>query len=165
MRGVQYTRDVNRSSDAQLPEVVDAAVAIPGIVSAAVFIRAAGSALLSLGAAAGIQGDALRRLSEAAQNASHPIARSFATASASFDETPTAPGGPRLRSHLPLLIDRDGRIDCAGVLAVAHDAPLDDEARAALRGLAERAADGLQALSSPHHDKVPRDSTRPGEGA
>src|SRR5262249_25231765 len=50
-----------------------------------------------------------------------------------FDVTPMNPGGPRLRSHLPIRT-LDGRT--LGVLAVAHDAPVGEAARNDLTRLA-----------------------------
>jgi len=48
-----------------------------------------------------------------------------------------APGGPKLRSHLPLVAASGQAV---GVLAVSHDSPLDEEQRAQLIELAARAA-------------------------
>jgi len=117
------------------------AIALPGVESAAIFV-ASPSGDLELGASIGVIGPALERLIEAVQNPGHPIARTVADGVASFDVAPIAPGGPTLRSHLPLLIGAadPARRRVIGVLAVAHDRPLDGEARAALQDLALAAA-------------------------
>ena len=70
----------------------------------------------------------------------HPIARTFADGLATFDVAPTAPGGPALRSHLPLVVTRDGTDRVVGVLALAHDRPIDAALRPVLGSAAELAA-------------------------
>ena len=117
------------------------AIALPGVESAAIFV-AGPSGGLELAASIGVVGPALERLIEAVQNPGHPIARTMADGVVSFDAVPIAPGGPTLRSHLPLLIGAadPARRRVIGVLAVAHDRPLDGEARAALQDLALAAA-------------------------
>ncbi|HEY8819316.1 MAG TPA: GAF domain-containing protein [Candidatus Limnocylindrales bacterium] len=53
---------------------------------------------------------------------------------------PTAPGGPALRSHLPLIVTRGGTDEVLGVLALAHDRPTDPEMRQVLEAAADLAA-------------------------
>jgi hypothetical protein len=125
---------------ADLDEIVRSAVGVGGIESAAVFVISPGSAELQLGAAAGVDGVALDRLVAAVADPAHPIRRSMADDGPTFDVRPMNPGGPALRSHLPLPVERDGRIDTVGVLAVAHDDPLDPAGRARLIDLARTAA-------------------------
>jgi hypothetical protein len=125
----------------RLRRYVIEAIALPGVESAAIFVAGA-SGGLELDASIGVVGPALERLVEAVRNPGHPIARTMADGVASFDVAPMAPGGPALRSHLPLQI---GAADPAsrrviGVLALAHDHPLDAEARASLQDLALAAA-------------------------
>jgi hypothetical protein len=125
----------------RLRRFVIEAIALPGVESAAIFV-ASPSGGLELGASIGVVGPALERLAEAVQDPGHPIARTMADGVASFDAVPMAPGGPALRSHIPLLI---GAADPAsrrviGVLAVAHDRQLDGEARDALLDIAAVAA-------------------------
>jgi hypothetical protein len=125
----------------RLRRYVIEAAALPGVESAAIFVVNP-SGGLELGASAGVVGPALERLVEAVRNPGHPIARTMVDRVSSFDVVPTAPGGPALRSHLPLLI---GAADPAsrraiGVVAVAHDRPLDAETRASLQDLALAAA-------------------------
>jgi hypothetical protein len=116
-------------------------LAIPGVVSVAVFIRPEGSSGLQLAAAAGIEGEPLRRLAAAVADPSHPVARTLHDLAPTFDVLPIAPGGPALRSHVPILVARDGRVTGVGVLAVAHHQVLGASAREALELLAARAGD------------------------
>jgi hypothetical protein len=123
-----------------LAAVVRSAVVDLGVGSAAVFLVAPGSRDLVLGAAEGVEGPPLERLALAVRDPAHPIARTLADAAPSFDVAPTAPGGPALRSHLPLLVEVDGRMVAVGVLAVAHDDRMSQGSRQALLDLAARAA-------------------------
>src|SRR4051812_22258529 len=124
--------------DDRLGGIADAATAVPGIASAAVFLVPTGSADLALVAASGIEGAALYALSAAVLRPGHPIAQTLHDGVATFDVSPTAPGGPALRSHLPIIEPRDGGSTCVGVLAVAHQEPLPARSRATLEGLAAR---------------------------
>ena len=124
--------------DPGLNALVDAALGIGGIASAALFALPPGSSTLELAAAAGIEGPALDGLVAAVRNPEHPVARSLTADGPIFDVRPTAPGGPALRSHLPVRDGADGRP--VGVLAVAHDVPLSEPDRAALVDLASAAA-------------------------
>jgi hypothetical protein len=119
-----------------LDEVAQAAMGIGGVESAAILVSRAGSAALELAAAAGIDGPPLEGLVAAVQNPNHPIARAMHDAGPTFDVRPMNPGGPALRSHLPL-----GGL---GVLAVAHDGSLGAEDRATLEQLASTATDLLR---------------------
>ena len=123
--------------------IVDEALGVGGIASAALFSRPSGSSTLELAAAAGIDGPALDGLVAAVRNPEHPVARSLTAAGPIFDVLPTAPGGPALRSHLPIRTAHAGEREAVGVLAVAHDAPLSDSERSALVDLAAAAADEL----------------------
>ena len=122
-------------------DIARSGLAIPGVLSVALFIRSEGSIGLQLVAAAGIDGEPLRRLEEAVANPSHPIARAFRDAAPTYNVLPTAPGGPTLRSHLPIRVTRQGGVTGVGVLAVAHDEALGGSARDALERLAARAGD------------------------
>ena len=123
-----------------LQEIARRAVAVNGTQSAALFFVAPGSPVLQLAAAAGIDGRALDGLVAAVRNPDHPISRALTDDRPSFDVLPTAPGGPKLRSHLPLVTDRG---ETVGVLAVAHDSPLSDVERAELVELAGYAASAI----------------------
>jgi len=126
--------------DRSLDEIAGAAVAVPGVESAAIFAVEPGATSLRLAGAAGITGPALDGLAAAVRNPAHPVARALSDAEPTIDVLPTAPGGPRLRSHFPLHADRgDGR-HAVGVLAVAHDAPLLGDQRRQLADIAGSAA-------------------------
>jgi hypothetical protein len=119
----------------ELAEVAEAALAVGDVASAAIFTQAPGSIALELAAAAGIEGPPLDALVAAVQNPMHPIALAMHDAGPTFDVRPMNPGGPALRSHLPL-----GGL---GVLAVAHEASLGAEDRVSLEELAAAATDLL----------------------
>jgi GAF domain-containing protein len=116
-------------------DAAHAAVAVDGIASAAIFLTdpAGPDGGLSFGGAAGISGPPLDGLIAAVANPAHPIRRSVSDPAATFDVRPMNPGGPALRSHLPIRTD-DRRT--LGVLAVAHGEPLTADARATLEALA-----------------------------
>jgi len=114
-----------------LEQVARGALDIPGVESAAIFVAQPGSDSLELAAAAGIEGPPLAGLVAAVRNPMHPVAQVFHDDGPTFDVRPMNPGGPALRSHLPL-----GR---RGVLALAHERPLDAAARAAAAQLAATA--------------------------
>ena len=115
---------MTQSNKVDLGEVARSAVAVEGIESAAVFVLRPGSSDLELAGAAGIEGPALEGLTAAVRNPEHPINRGLADDGPTFDVRPMAPGGPALRSHLPLIAMRDERRVAVGVLAVAHEGSL-----------------------------------------
>jgi hypothetical protein len=121
-----------------MDDVARAALSLPGIESAAIFVKNHAAATLDLAAAAGVEGAALSGLVAAVQQAEHPIAKALTDPAATFDVQPMNPGGPALRSHLPF---GDG----SGVLAVAHDAVLSPDVKRSLEGLAHAAAAALHA--------------------
>lgn len=127
------------TGNGQLDQVVRDATATGTIQSAAVFVVEPGSTL-RLAASAGITPAALEGLVAAVRNPEHPVARALTDGGPTFDVLPINPGGPRLRSHLPLATEGDGGAVVVGVLAVAHDAPLADEERQRLIDLAASAA-------------------------
>jgi GAF domain len=83
-------------------------------------------------------------LSEAISHPGHPIAKTVAAPVASFDVLPTVPGGPALRSHLPLIVRRDGTDTVLGVLALAHDRPIDPETRPLIQAGADLVAVAIE---------------------
>jgi hypothetical protein len=123
--------------DRQLNAVVQEAVAVEDIESAAIFVVVPGNAALQFVAAAGIEGQPLDALVAAVRDPAHPVVQALADDGPTFDVFPVNPGGPRLRSHLPF---RNDNGDPAGVLAVAHDIALQDPQRGQLIRLAERAS-------------------------
>lgn len=118
-----------------LDEVARSALAIDGIESAVIFVVRPGSHDLELAAAAGIEGSALVGLTAAVRNPAHPIAKALTDEGPTFDVQPMNPGGPALRSHLPIAELRDGRRTVVGVLALAHDQSLNADARRRLEDL------------------------------
>ena len=130
--------------DDELSAAARSALGNGDVASAVIFLLASGSTELRLAAAAGIAGEPLARLSAAVLNPAHPIARTLANATSSFDVPPTAPGGPALRSHIPLLVMGAGRRAAAGVLAVAHEDPLDPSSRRALVELADQVSASIE---------------------
>ena len=123
-----------------LAAAAERAIALADIQSAAVFVARPGSTELELGGVAGIAGPALDGLRAAVRNPDHPIRRTMLDDGPTFDVRPMAPGDPALRSHLPLFDVVGSRRTAVGVLAVAHDRPLDPETRRALEEIATRAA-------------------------
>jgi hypothetical protein len=123
-----------------LDGVAQRAVSLADIGSAAIFVARADSSELELGGVAGIAGPALDGLRAAVRNPDHPIRRTMLDDGPTFDVRPMNPGGPALRSHLPLFAIVDGRRTAVGVLAVAHDLPLDPATRDALEEIAASAA-------------------------
>jgi hypothetical protein len=121
--------------DERLASIAQSAIDLGYISSAAIFVLPAGARYLELAAAAGIDGPALEGLKAAVRDPGHPVARSLTDPGPTFNVTPTAPGGPALRSHLPF---RSSAQDTAatGVLAVAHDRAVGDAEQRALRDLA-----------------------------
>jgi hypothetical protein len=95
--------------DQVLDEVVQAALRVDGVESAALFVVTPPSSSLELAAAAGISGPALDGLVAAVRNPAHPVARALSDEGPTFDVLPMGPGGPRLRSHVPLQVDRASR--------------------------------------------------------
>jgi hypothetical protein len=129
-----------RSDDADPQSVVRSAVTDAGVESAALFVVSPNAGDLELVAAAGIEGPARDGLIAAVRNPAHPINRAMTDDGPTFDVRPMNPGGPALRSHLPLVGLRDGRSGVVGVLAVAHENALSADQRATLLRLAEAAA-------------------------
>lgn len=79
-------------------------------------------------------------LAAAVRDPRHPIAVTAATGEAGFDVLPIAPGGPALRSHLPLAVTRGGTDRVLGVLALAHQQPIPPAVRPILQAGADLAA-------------------------
>jgi hypothetical protein len=121
---------------AELDDVALAALAVGDVQSAVIFTVAPGSGALVLAAAAGLEGPPLDGLVAAIRDPAHPVARALTDDAPTFDVLPMNPGGPRLRSHLPLRVGGD----TVGVMALAHQSATTDEQRDELIALADRAA-------------------------
>jgi hypothetical protein len=124
--------------ESSLQVLIDAIGAETEVASAAIVIDGEGG--LEIVAAFGLDDVNRAGLAEAIRRPGHPIARTFGDATPTFDVQPTAPGGPALRSHLPLVVTRGGTDRVLGVLALAHDRPTDQDMRPVLEAAAELAA-------------------------
>ena len=113
-----------------------------GAESAAIVAVRDGS--LEVAASFGLEEPAIAGLAAAVADPGHPIARTVADPITTFDVLPTRPGGPALRSHLPLTVTRDGSEVVLGVLALAHERPIDPEMRALAQAGADLAAVALE---------------------
>jgi hypothetical protein len=83
-------------------------------------------------------------LAGAIRRPTHPIARTFDDRTTTFDVLPTVPGGPALRSHVPLVVTRGRRDTVMGVLALVHDHPIDPEMRPIIQAAADLAAVAIE---------------------
>jgi hypothetical protein len=99
---------------------------------------------LEIAASIGLGDSGVEALAAAIGNPGHPIARTVSKPESSFDVLPTAPGGPALRSHVPLTVRRDGSEVVLGVLALAHDRPIDPEMRPLIQAGADLAAVAIE---------------------
>jgi GAF domain-containing protein len=113
-------------------------------VESAVVVVVDGPDRLRIFASSGLAEPTIAALGEALRNPTHPIARTVGDPVPSFDVLPTAPGGPALRSHLPLTVTRKGSDTVLGVLALAHHRPLDAESRELLEAAADLAVIALE---------------------
>jgi K+-sensing histidine kinase KdpD len=118
-----------------------------GASSAAIVIAGRDGAL-EIVASFGLDDGAAAGLTEAIARPGHPIARTMQETTPTFDVLPTGAGGPALRSHLPLVVTRGGADSVLGVLALAHDAPIDPAMRSVLAAVADLAA---VAVEREHH--------------
>jgi hypothetical protein len=118
-------------------------VARLGVSSAAIVIAGADGAL-EIAASLGLDVPAAAGLTAAIASPGHPVARTMHETRPTFDVLPVNPGGPALRSHLPLVVTRGGTDSVLGVLALAHDAPIELEMRRVLQAVADLAAVALE---------------------
>lgn len=137
-RALAHGRDLDATLRAILIALCDAL----DVGSSAVF-AADPDGSLSLIASTGLGEAAAAALADAVANPAHPVARTAADPVATFDVLPMAPGGPALRSHVPLVVTQDGTETVLGVLALAHDRWLDGE-RAGIQAAADLAAVALE---------------------
>ncbi len=128
--------------DTTLQTILHAVCDALGVGSSAIF-AADPDGGLTLIASTGLGDEAATALAGAVTNPAHPVARTAADPVAAFDVLPMAPGGPALRSHVPLVVTHDGAEMVLGVLALAHDRPLVDEA-ATIQAAADLAAVALE---------------------
>ena len=132
-RALAHSESLGSSLDALL-----AVVAEQLDVESAVVVD--GPEQLLIVASVGLEEPALGGLTQAMRNPGHPIVRTFSDPVSAFDVLPSVPGGPALRSHLPLIVTRDGSNTVLGVLALAHPRPMEPEPRRLLGAVADLAA-------------------------
>jgi hypothetical protein len=109
-------------------------------VASAVVVVAEPPDRLAIVASVGLEGPAIAGLGDALRNPRHPIARTFVDPVVSFDVLPSVAGGPALRSHLPLTVNRNGTDTVLGVLALAHGRPTEADTRVLIEAAADLAA-------------------------
>jgi hypothetical protein len=130
------------------------------IESAAIVVREGPSDQLAIVATVGLDEAAVAGLTDALRNPAHPIARTFGDPVPTFDVLPTRPGGPALRSHLPLTLTRDGTETVVGVLALAHQQSIDSETRPLVEAAADLAAVAVDRDRAQGHVRPSRPSLR-----
>jgi hypothetical protein len=128
--GLEATLHALLARIAQRSEIGSAVIVIPtpeseGYVIAASF---------------GLDAAAVDGLTGAMARPGHPIVRTFAESSPTYDVMPINPGGPALRSHLPLVVRRNEADLVVGVLALAHDKPIEADVRADIEAVSHLAA-------------------------
>jgi hypothetical protein len=114
------------------------------VESAAIVAPDPSSDRLVIVASVGLGEPAIAGLTDALRDPGHPIARTLVDPVATFDVLPTRPGGPALRSHLPLIVTRAGSDRALGVLALAHQRPIDAASRLLIAAAADLAAVALE---------------------
>jgi GAF domain-containing protein len=143
---VRGARALARGRDLQaiLDRLLTGIAAASGAGSAAIFIADGTTSELRIAASIGLGADAAAGLVAAVRNPAHAVARTFASAESGFDVLPGAPGGPALRTHLPLIVERDGTERVVGVVALAHERPIEPELRPVLGAVADLAAVAIE---------------------
>ena len=114
------------------------------VESAAIVAPDPSSGRLAIVASVGLGEPALAGLTEALRDPGHPIARTLGDPVPTFDVLPTRPGGPALRSHVPLIVTRAGADRVLGVLALAHHQSLEPGSRQLIEAAADLAAVALE---------------------
>lgn len=132
-----------------MPEPVEAILAeiVRGVgsESGVIVVRDAATGERTVVASVGLPEVAVAGLAAAMRDPDHPITRTFADGAAAFDVLPTRPGGPKLRGHVPLTAERDGRPEVIGVLALAYERPMDEQARHEVGAAAARMTTAIDA--------------------
>jgi hypothetical protein len=128
------------ATPALLGSMLEALGRASGSGSGAILSRDGPTGDLRIVASLGLDDAGAAGLTAAVRNPAHAVARTATTGDAGFDVLPGAPGGPKLRSHLPLVIGPEGASVVVGVLALAHDEPIDPALRPILTAAADLAA-------------------------
>lgn len=124
----------------RLRTLLDAIARPLGIASAAIVVRDGAGSGLQVVAGSGLDEAATAGLTEAMKRPTHPVTMTFEASAPTYDVAPINPGGPALRSHLPLVVTRGGTARALGVLALAHDSSIDPEAKSVIEAAAGLAA-------------------------
>jgi len=139
---IQGAHDLARGCD--LPEILNGLLSgtavATGSASGAILTANGGTSELWIVASVGLGAEAAAGLVAAVRNPAHAVARTYASAETAFDVLPANPGGPALRSHLPLVVARDGTEQVIGVLALAHERSIEAALRPLVLGVADLAA-------------------------
>ena len=106
----------------------------------AIVVRDGSGNGLEIVASYGLDAAATAGLAEAMQRPTHPVTMTFEATAPTYDVAPMNPGGPRLRSHLPLIVTRGRTPRVLGVLALAHDDEIAPEAKPIIGAAADLAA-------------------------
>jgi hypothetical protein len=130
--------------EATLKAILDALCEQFEVGSGAIVVVKQPSGRLAVAASFGLGAEAAAGLAHAMENPAHPIARTVATPVPTFNVLPTVPGGPVLRSHIPLTVMRSGADTILGVLALAHDRPLGEETWPVIQAGADLAAVAIE---------------------
>ena len=123
-----------------LRTLLDAVARPLGIASAAIVVRDGSGTGLEIVASYGLDAAATAGLAEAMQRPTHPVTMTFEATAPTYDVAPMNPGGPRLRSHLPLIVTRGRTPRVLGVLALAHDDEIAPDAKPIIGAAADLAA-------------------------
>jgi hypothetical protein len=130
--------------DAGLQAILDATAEALDVASAAIVTRDRLDGALEIAASFGLDAAAAAGLTEALKRPTHPVTRTFEATSPTYDVAPTVPGGPALRSHLPLIVTRQGDATILGVLALAHDEPIEPATRPIVEAAANLTAVAIE---------------------
>jgi GAF domain-containing protein len=131
-----------------LSTMLDAVAPAFGVGSAAIVAKRGDDEGLEIIASFGLDERAAAGLTEAIARPTHPIARTFESPTATYDVAPVNPGGPALRSHIPLVVTRGGSEKVLGVLALAHEDSIEAESRPVLEAVADLAAVAIERHAS-----------------
>jgi GAF domain-containing protein len=138
---IQGARALAQTDPPETLELLLGEIAAQLDVESAVIVVAEGERdQLMIVTSIGLPEPAVAGLADALRNPGHPITRTVVDPVRSFDVLPSQPGGPALRSHLPLIVTRNGAKRVLGVLALAHHHSLDAESRRLLEAAADLAA-------------------------
>jgi GAF domain-containing protein len=129
---------------ASLKVILDAVAGQSDVESGVIVIEDAQRSGLQVAASFGLDERAAAGLAEVIRRGEHPIAKAFGNPTPAFDFQPAAPGGPALRSHVPLTVTRGGTDSVLGILALAHERPIEPDSRLIIEAAADLAAVAIE---------------------